>query len=148
MHVFWPSCTLFPPHPISRGIRAHERARAHMHEHTDTGSSSSKEYNVTSLSLHSLIIRGDGWFSGFLRISAECYRVRMDSFRAVCLPSALSPAQTLKVSPFSKEPNSAEISRPTSPPESFQLTRGTSPPPSMTPIHTVHKPSERQRPHL
>lgn len=71
-----------PTHPIS-GEHAHTYS-------SSGGGSSSKEYNVTSLSLHSHIIRGDGWFSGFLRISAERYHMRMDSFRAVCLPSALS----------------------------------------------------------
>lgn len=85
-------CALVPP------IRFLENSRARACTHTG----SSKEYNVTSLSLHSLIIRGDGWFSGFLRISTECYRMRMDSFRAVCLPSALSLRRHSRLAHFQR----------------------------------------------
>lgn len=78
---------------------------------------------MTSLALHSLIIRGDGRFSGFLRTSAECYRMRMDSFRDVLPAISSFLAQTLKVSPFRKSPF-CQILRSISPPESRHLMRG------------------------
>lgn len=70
---------------------------ANTHAHTVGGSS--KEQNVTSLSLYSHI-RGDEQFSGFLRTSANCYCVGMDSFRSCSACHPLFTAQTLKVSPF------------------------------------------------
>lgn len=100
---FWPS--VLSSHPSNFwGWRGDTRARAQAHTHARRGSSNgSKDYNVTSLSLHSLIIRGgDGWFSGFLRISAECSRMRMDLFRAVCLPSALSLRRHSRLAHFER----------------------------------------------
>ena len=64
-------------------------ARTHTHARSHTAAAAGRSSNVTSLSLHSLIIRGDGWFSGFLRIPAECYLMRADSSPAARLPSAL-----------------------------------------------------------